>query len=178
MIAAGKDRVMDLDALMNTDFNQLLNMDISGIWELSDQTSFVIAMGNWVGRKSDYGKNMDILTHEEQTFLICHLLEEEVNNGGFSQYLFNSAGNHANRAAASMEEIGAHKTAEICRRAIGAFQRNIPTDRTQRQEFLDEYLTDEVDAILCKCDDRFYQCPDDLEQLTYIYILAHKEAFA
>ena len=168
---------MDFDALKNSDFDQLLNMDISDIWKLSDEASFVIAMGSWLGKKSDYCENIEALSHEEQTFLICHLLEAEVNNGGFSQYLYNSAGNQANYAADSLDEIGAHKTADICRRAFGAFRLSIPTDRTERQEFLEEHLTDKIDEILCKCDDRFYQSPDDLEHLAYRYVQAHQKSF-
>ena len=159
------------------DFNTLWNLDISAIWELSDRNSFIIAMSSWIGRKSNYGEDMDALTPEEQTFIICNHLEGEVNNGGFSQYLYNSSGNNAYRVAACMDTLGAHRTAEICRSAFAVFNQPIPQDWDDRQEFLDEFLTDEIDVFLSQCDSLFYQYEDDLEQLTYSYILTHKDCF-
>ena len=158
-------------------FNELWNLDISQIWDLTDQNSFVIAMSSWVGRKSNYGNHMAALTPEEQVFYVCYVLEGEVNNGGFSQYLYNSSGNDAYRVAECMEAIGAMNTAQICRTAIAAFDQPIPHDWTERQNFLDDFLTDDVDEILNECDSRFYDYEDNLEQLTYSYIQAHKSSF-
>ncbi len=159
------------------DFEKLWNLDISAIWELTDPNSFIIAMGSWVVRKSNYGENMDVLTPEEQVFYACYSLEGEVNNGGFSQYLYNSSGDDAYRVAECMEAIGAKKTAEICRTAMAVFGRPIPQDRMEREDFLDEFLTDELEETLSECDSRFYRYEENLEQLTYAYIQAHRDCF-
>ena len=158
-------------------FNDLWNMDIASIWELTDPNSFIIAMSSWVGRKSNYGENMAALTPEEQVFFICNSLEGEVNNGGFSQYLYNSSGNHANRVSECMHSIGATKIAEICRTAMAAFPHPLPEDWEERQEFLDEFLTDDAEEILEQCDSEFYEYEDNLEQLVYSYIQAHRDRF-
>ena len=159
------------------DFNTLWNLDISAIRELTDSNDIVIAMSSWLGRKSNYGENMAVLSPEEQIFIICNHLEGEVNNGGFSQYLYNSSGNNANRVAQCMEAIGAVKTAEICRTAMAAFPRPLPEDWEERQEFLDEFLTEDVEEILEECDSAFYAYEDNLEQLTCAYILSHNDCF-
>ena len=159
------------------DFDKLWNLDIAAIRELTVPNDVIIAMSSWLARKSNYGENMDVLSPEEQIFLICNHLEGEVNNGGFSQYLYNSSGNNANRAAACMEVIGAKKTAEICRTAMAAFSQPLPEDRYAREDFLDEFLTEDVEKILEACDSAFYDYEDDLEQLTYSYIQAHKDCF-
>jgi len=159
------------------DFNTLWNLDISAIWELADSNDFIIAMSGWLCRKSNCGENMAVLTTEEQVFYICNVLEGEVNNGGFSQYLYNSSGNNAYLVAACMDAIGAHRTAEICHRAVTAFNQPIPQDRDERQEFLDKYLTDEIDEVLSQCDSMFYQYEDNLELLAYSYIQRHRDCF-
>ena len=159
------------------DFKKLRKSDISVIWEITEQNAFVLAMDGWVCRKSSYGKNMAALTPEEQVFYICSSLDGEVNNGGFSQYLYNSSGNHANRVAACLEAIGAMKTAGICRKAMASFDRPLPENREEREEFLDEFLTDDVSDILEECDQAFYDCEDNLEHLSYLYIHAHRDSF-
>lgn len=168
---------MDFFTQWMNDFKKLRESDISVIWEITEQNAFVLAMDGWVCRKSNYGKNMAALTPAEQVFYICQTLDGEVNNGGFSQYLYNSSGNHANRVADCMDAIGANKTAEICRKAMAAFAQPLPEDRDEREEFLDEFLTDDVSDILEECDSEFYDEGDNLEQLSYSYIQAHKNQF-
>lgn len=145
--------------------------------ELEDKTKFLIDMFMRLCEKSNYGENLDVLTAEEQVFYINNELEQEVNNGGFSQYLSNSSGNYAHRVKDCLRTIGAHKTAEICQNAFSAFGQPIPTDREERFDFLEEYETDKVAEILSKCDERFYKYEDDLEALNYNYIKSHREQF-
>ena len=159
------------------DFDKLWNLDITAIRELTDPNDVIIAMSSWIGRKSNYGDNMAVLSPEEQVFYICNLLEGEVNNGGFVQFFDNSSGNHANRAPECLEAIGAVRTAEICRKALASFPQPLPVDWKKRREFLDEFLTEDVEEVLEECDSAFYDYEDDLEHLAYSYIQAHKNSF-
>lgn len=142
-----------------------------------NKTEFLIAANNRLCEKSDYGEDLSALTAEEQVFYIVNGLEQEVNNGGFSQYLYNSSGNYAHRVVECLRIIGADKTAEICITAFAAFGHSIPQDRSEREDFLDEYETDQVSEILNRCDERFYKYEDDLETLNYNYILANRDKF-
>jgi len=54
---------------------------------------------------------------EKATFTIWWL-EAEVNNGGFQQYFWNSAGDHADVALKSLKKIGAYQTATLLEEAI------------------------------------------------------------
>ena len=72
----------------------------------------------------------------------------EVNNGGFSQYFFNSSGDFSNELVVAFITIGANATAAICQKAIAAFGRDIPDDRYERQEMLDELESNKIDEIL------------------------------
>ena len=67
------------------------------------------------------------------------MLEAEVNNGGFDQYYFNSAGDMAIRTVDSLKSIGATNTASLLAAANAEFQNSAPpTDRTLRQDLLEE----------------------------------------
>ncbi len=147
------------------------------IWKLDDPTDFIIALSDYIAEKCQYGEEMPALSHPERVFYITLTLEMEVNNGGFSQYFYNSSGNFAGELVGAFTEIGAVRTAEICRQAISAFDREIPADRDARQDMLDEYESEELDDRLNECDSAFYEYEDDLETLNYRYVLRNKASF-
>ena len=153
-------------------------MELDEIWQLTDKTDFLIAINERLNARSSYGEHLERLSSEEQVFYICNLLEEEVNNGGFDQFLYNSSGNYAHRVEECLRTIGANKTADICHVAFAAFGKPIPQDRNKREKFLDKMESDEISDILSDCDDQFYEYPDQLEDLCYQYIVANKEKFA
>ena len=66
-------------------------------------------------------------------------LEAEVNNGGFDQYYFNSAGELAIQTVSSLEAIGAPNTASLLAAANSEFpSATPPADRRLRQEMLEK----------------------------------------
>jgi hypothetical protein len=56
------------------------------------------------------------LSSAEKTLYVIWWLEAEVNNGGFDQYFFNSAGDNARDVPPALERIGAPVTAALVRR--------------------------------------------------------------
>ena len=114
-------------------------MELDEIWQLTDKTDFLIAINERLNARSSYGEHLEQLSSEEQVFYICNLLEEEVNNGGFDQFLYNSSGNYAHRVEECLRTIGANKTADICHVAFAAFGKPIPQDRNKREKFLDKW---------------------------------------
>jgi len=153
------------------------DFDFDDIWEIENQTDFLIAMDGWLCKKGNYGEAIEKLSHAERVFYCIFQLEGEVNNGGFSQYLFNSSGNFANEIVDALNEIGAVKMAGICEKALAALGCNIPADRYERQEKLEDVETDEVDEELNECDNEFYEYPDDLTELNYQYIIKNRAQF-
>ena len=159
-------------------FNKLCEMDIHDIWLLEDPNDFVIAMYGWICEKCAYGDNMDALSDAERVFYITQLCEAEVNNGGFSQFFFNSSGNFSSQLVHAFTEIGAMKTAEICKTALAAFGKELPADLDERRHALDELESEEVVRILEECDNEFYDYEDDLLSLNYAYIQKNKDSFS
>lgn len=54
------------------------------------------------------------LSRPEQVFVAILMLEAEVDNGGFSQYIYNGAGDQGEFAPGALREVGADSIAELC----------------------------------------------------------------
>ncbi|MBE6925847.1 MAG: DUF4375 domain-containing protein [Ruminococcaceae bacterium] len=147
------------------------------IWNLTDTNDFVVALTEYLGKKTKYGEDMSVLSDAERIFYITQLLEMEVNNGGFSQFFYNSSGNFSNELVGAFTAIGANATAAICQKAISALGCDIPVDRDEREEMLDELESDEIDEILEECDSAFYDYEDNLNELNYNFVMKNKESF-
>ena len=52
---------------------------------------------------------------------LIETLEGEVNNGGFDQFFYNSAGNNTADTILALQAIGAARTADIVKRAAAMF---------------------------------------------------------
>lgn len=139
-----------------------------------DINEFVVGTYNDICIKCEYGDAIEKLNEYERTFFVTQILEQEVNNGGFSQFLYNSSGEFANEIVDAFTKIGALKTAEICKRALGVFNGVVPADAEEREKFLDDL---ECDDMLNECDNDFYNYEDNLEALNYAFIMQHREFF-
>ena len=96
-------------------------------------------------------------------------LEAEVNNGGFDQFFFNSAGNEASEILEALDAVGATRTAEIVRRACSRFAGGMPPKGwTDRQEELTERVSPDSDAFDTE-DEEFFAYEDDLAGLVAAY---------
>jgi len=95
-------------------------------------------------------------------------LEEEVNNGGFDQFFYNSAGDDTAEIIEALRVIGADSTAEVVERAAARFPGGTaPKDRFARQKVLLE-ISPNAEAFE-ELDGEFYGYPDDLTDLVQRY---------
>jgi hypothetical protein len=81
------------------------------------------------------------LARPDKLILIIGEFEADVNNGGFSQFLFNKGRRRARATVTALEQIRAPKTAAMLTTALAH-----PSDEER----------------LGKLDDRFYKVPEDL----------------
>ncbi len=142
--------------------------------EDTQRNNFVVDMCDTVCEKCKYGDDIEKLNEHERVFYVTQILEQEVNNGGFSQFFYNSSGDFSNELVDAFTKIGALKTAEICKKALAVFNGNVPSDRDEREELLDNL---DCDDVLSECDDEFYEYEDNLEELNYTYIMEHRSFF-
>jgi hypothetical protein len=103
-------------------------------------------------------------------FFCVWSLEAEVNNGGFDQYFFNSAGDHAAETVVALRAIEAQHTASLVASAMAIFGPNGPnSDRNTRQDEL-ESLTDAQREAFSDLDNRFFAYEDNLSELLARYM--------
>jgi hypothetical protein len=112
------------------------------------------------------------LSPSEKVFILVWELEAEVNNGGFHQFFFNSAGDRAGATAAALRSIGAKRAADIVDRATSSFPKGVPADRSVRQGLLEEIDPDI--ALFEALDQEFYTYPDDLSRLLHDFVVEHR----
>ena len=158
-------------------FNNLWETDFDDIWIIENKNDMLIALNGWLCRKSNCGENIEKLSSAEKVFYLVFQLEGEVNNGGFSQFLYNSSGDFSNETATALREIGAEKTAEICDIVLSEFGGAVPQNRDEREKMLDGAFIDEISEILSQCDNEFYKYPNDLVELNYQFVMYNKTRF-
>ena len=133
-----------------------------------DMTGSIIELDNFIGELCSYGDEMAVLTEPQKQFYYNQCLEREVNNGGFSQYFYNSSGGFAHQTVISLRTIGANITAEILQNAIDQFpNKNVPQDRAERQDIL-EKIQDTAEPIWEELDKKFFEYQDDLNTLNFV----------
>jgi len=113
----------------------------------------------------------------QKVFSAIWAVESEVNNGGFSQYFFNSSGESASFVVEALETVGAPKTADICKRAIAAA---FPSGLPQSAEEIRSAAADFPDDVLDKLeplDQEFFSYPHDLTDLLFAYVSEHPQEF-
>jgi len=106
------------------------------------------------------------LTDTERRLLAAYWVEAEVNNGGFDQYFFNSAGDNAEAALAGLRDMGAAGAAGLLERAMAVFPGGKPpADRFKRHEVM-EQIASQSKPVWSKCDDEFYKLTERLSDLS------------
>jgi hypothetical protein len=150
---------------------------IQDVLAIADSTKFAISLSELVNAR-DASVGYEELSQPEQIALCVDGLEREVNNGGFEQYFFNSAGDHALDCLDALEEIGATSMAKLLRKAVAIFGAGGPDlDREERQLQL-EALGDRVAPKLEPLDDAFFDYPDDLAALLRAFVEANVSEFS
>ena len=94
--------------------------------KVNNVNNYIINMYESISIKCNYGEDIDKLNKYEKVFYVCQLLESEVNNGGFFQFFYNFSGIFTYELVDSFKEIKAHKTAEICKKAISTLNFKLP----------------------------------------------------
>lgn len=114
---------------------------------------------------------IDALSEKDKVVASIFALEAEVNNGGFDQFYYNSAGDLAFYVPQALRKIGAHKTAEIAEKANSIFGENGPSrDHVKRHHQLAGF-GEKHDDFLGELDDQFYEYPHDLYALLEEYLV-------
>jgi len=154
------------------DIDKILNAkDPKGI------NACIISLDDRICQLCKWGNELSTLSAGQRSFFYIQELEREVNNGGFKQFYFNSSGNYAHEVIDSLNLIGAHKTADIVKKANDQFPNGkVPKDRDQRQQLISQVERD-AEKVWEDLDNEFYKYDDDLNSLNFIFIKRRIEDF-
>jgi hypothetical protein len=117
-------------------------------------------------------KGFDAIREPEKVLATIWSIEAEVNNGGFDQYFYNSAGDLAFYSVKALETIGAIKMASITQKALDLFGESGPArdrdERLKQLETFSEIKEDYINGLDCS----FTEYPDDLQEMVATYVQA------
>lgn len=159
-------------------FNKIYELSIDEIWKLDNINSIVVSINSWLDRKSKYATDINNLSIQERNVFIIGLFIDEVNNGGFEQFLFNSSGAFFEYLMSSLKEVGANDIVNIYEETLNLFPKKLPLDENKRYEVLYKLLNDDILKKLSECDKKFYKISSsDIEESIYSYIMKNKSFF-
>jgi HEAT repeat protein len=117
------------------------------------------------------------LTPAQRHYHAVMMLDGEVNNGGLSQFFFNSSGGEWRDALAGLEAMESKERLAIFREALAKFgERGPSTNRDERMTQLAK-LAKANDKLFGDLDSRYYASKEVIEVMAMRYVLKHPEAF-
>jgi hypothetical protein len=142
-----------------------------------DKNTFLIDLSESAETAYSRGDDFHGQSTPQKVFSAIWALEAEVNNGGFSQYFFNTSNETAGFVVGALETIGAPQTAAICREAISAaFPAGLPVTFEEIRNAAADF-PDDVEAKLDALDQKFFQYPHPLTDLLFAYVAMHPKEF-
>jgi len=114
----------------------------------------------------------ETLTTAEMTVLAIEALEAQVNNGGYSQFFFNTTNQYISVIVPALLRIGCVKVAAITEEAIAALG-TPPLSDSQIQHAVCDY-TDAAARTLSDCSNRFFDYPEPIEHMLFAFIKENK----
>jgi hypothetical protein len=136
---------------------------------VKDDAKKINRIGEIIGKKITEKDDFSNLNEFEKTFIYLDILEQNVTDGGFIQFFFNSSGQYTHEVFQAYHAIKAENTVDILTKAIYLFpEMPVPKNLRVRQQILMEKdsnidLWDEVDT-------EFYKYEDNIISLTLAYV--------
>ncbi len=137
------------------DFSQFLesfmkrensNLDIQEILSREYSEDAVIDAYEYCMKKCDWDPSV-LADGNIKDFLLGMLFQAEVDNGGISQFFFNSAGDQSRETVAALTKIDA-ESARILSEALKCFPDSVaPTDHNVRNGLMDQFDDETVERL-------------------------------
>lgn len=140
-----------------------------------DTNEAIMAIDEYLFRRFD--DDASSLSGPEKIFVYVENVEREVNNGGFSQFFYNSSGDYAHESVDALQAIGAEATADLLQKAIEQFPNGrVPKDEDERTAVLDQ-IDETAEDAWNNLDDEFYEYTDNIAALLLEYVRNNRAEF-
>ena len=143
----------------------------------SDNEKVVMDIDDRLNRLSNNGDDVDVLNDAQKVALFIGNLEREINNGGFSQFYWNSSGEYAQETVISLQQIGARTTAKIVQTANNEFPRGEVARSKEARIAIINGIEEQAERVWAQCDEKYYSYEDDLTKLLLQFIHDNKGSF-
>ncbi|PQO45352.1 hypothetical protein C5Y93_15325 [Blastopirellula marina] len=118
------------------------------------------------------------LNHQQQLYLAVFLLNAEVNNGGHSQYFFNSTGDSWPLALEGLQTMGFRKRLQIFEGVLELFGDQKPlTDRDKRLDQLAKVFRQNEDAFDA-FDSQYYAAEESFDVYSMRFVIQNADKFS
>lgn len=117
------------------------------------------------------------LTAQQRHYQAVLMFDAEVNNGGLSQYFFNSGGNEWRTALAGLEAMGSKERLAVLKEAVAKFGPDGPSENRDRRMNQQAKLAKKDDDVFKQLDNRYYNSTEVVDVLIMRYVLKNPEAF-
>lgn len=176
------ERVFQIRASVSDEFSYVdVRFDTNEVAEQSADDDALEAL-----RQAFYQRYMEIVTKSDtdkidefpqavRDIYTVGLLEGEVNNGGFSQYFWNTEGQFAAHTLEVLKRIGAKETSSLLRRAMKLYGAPPSGDVEEWYDRLEKVEAEHAE-VLEDLDAHFYEGLDDLPVLVMNYLHAKATA--
>ncbi|MBX3180515.1 MAG: DMP19 family protein [Candidatus Hydrogenedentes bacterium] len=124
-----------------------------------------------------FTEHLERLSREARLVFVLWNFDNEIHNGGFDQFFFNSLGDQCEEILGYLDEVGAENCHRMLRSAMSQFPGGeVPADRLKRQEVLlkiteSKSVSDAFNAL----DGEFYRYEDGLSDLLEEFIRKHPD---
>jgi hypothetical protein len=108
-------------------------------------------------------------------------LEDEVGNGGFNQFFYNSSGQFTEMALKSFQLLGASEYVRILEKAIAIYVQETDSNPLLKELYskgtIESFFATYELSSLDKCDDEFYALGNQLSDLRIKYVRSNTQEF-
>lgn len=79
----------------SSDAKKIKTLNIDDLLHMENTNAAIIELDNHISELCNYGENLENLNDPQKNFFLNQNFEREINNGGFSQFYYNSSGDYA-----------------------------------------------------------------------------------
>ena len=132
-------------------------------WELVSNIGFILF-------EKEQKQGLGSFSTPERYFYIIEGMMREVNNGGFSQFFFNSTGQLADVLVSALEAINSLEAKKNARKAVDILGTPSSLEDNTRVQHLGKITNDFEQDLWEECDNAFYNLSEPLDTLMLDYV--------
>lgn len=156
---------------------ELMKLKLPEIFTLTDKDDFITVLSRYLMEKSDYDKDFSALSEAEKTFYLCCDFEQHFGMDGLFGFFRKYGGSPVLTFFPScLQNIGADKTADICRKAYLNTKHLLSPDE---KEYFEDRIKreDKLEKALIEFDKAIFKASENIRELCFNYAIKNKEQF-